>query len=56
MKLWEAKAHHIRTVKLYGEDYIRGEIGSSECTEDCDLYGAHGEGKVEGEIAARLET
>ena len=52
-KLWEAKAHHMRTVKLYGEDYIRGEIGS-ECTDDCDLYDAQGEGKVEGEIAARI--
>ena len=52
-KLWEAKAHHMRTVKLFGEDYIRGEIGS-ECTDDCDLYDTQGEGMVEGEIAARL--
>ena len=47
-KLWEAKAHHMRTVELYGEEYIRGEIGT-EYTDDSDLYFS-GTGDVESEL------
>ena len=52
-KLWEAKAQWFRTEYQYGEEHIRGQIGT-ECTDQLVLNLEYDCGEVERELGEKF--